>query len=256
MQFFVHKINVSNLTIFIDVSNVVIINHVCKLSCKLLVADKQIISNLVPLISIQREGKQTRLYLIHVELAPCIALIHCAIRGCTACTIDRLSLRFWYGILPCPITFEGAKLLATSTSTLEWHKSHAHISFLSKVIQIIYAPTQRERGIVLSGWDSPEEGGGRWGLALWEGGGPVWPGRWDGGPRWTPGTPAAHHSRSLTASWRDIHMYMYVTHIHIHTCTHTDTYTRTYSYTYTHTYMYTHTHTHTHTHTKISSKKN
>ena len=44
---------------------------------------------------------------------------------------------FWYDTLPCPIyTFESAKLLATSTSAVEWYKSRGHISFLSKVIQI------------------------------------------------------------------------------------------------------------------------
>ena len=32
--------------------------------------------------------------------------------------------------------FEDAKLLATSTSAVEWYKSRAHTSFLSEVIQI------------------------------------------------------------------------------------------------------------------------
>ena len=35
------------------------------------------------------------------------------------------------------MTFESAKLLATSTSAVEWYKSHAHTSFLSEVIQIL-----------------------------------------------------------------------------------------------------------------------
>ena len=35
------------------------------------------------------------------------------------------------------MTFESAKLLAASTSTVEWYKSRAHISFLSEVIQIL-----------------------------------------------------------------------------------------------------------------------
>ena len=35
------------------------------------------------------------------------------------------------------MTFESAKLLATSTRAVEWYKSRAHISFLSKVIQIL-----------------------------------------------------------------------------------------------------------------------
>ena len=38
--------------------------------------------------------------------------------------------------LLCPFTFEGTKLLATSTSAVEWYKSHAHISFLSEVIKL------------------------------------------------------------------------------------------------------------------------
>ena len=38
------------------------------------------------------------------------------------------------------------KLLAASTSTIEWYKSSAHISFLSEVIQILYVPTQCEKG--------------------------------------------------------------------------------------------------------------
>ena len=57
-------------------------------------------------------------------------------RRCTACTID-FSQGFWYDTLPCPMMFESAKLLATSTRALEWYKSCAHISFLSKVIQIL-----------------------------------------------------------------------------------------------------------------------
>ena len=42
--------------------------------------------------------------------------------------------------LPCPFKLEGAKLLSTSTSAVEWYKSHAHTSFLSEVI-IIMCPT-------------------------------------------------------------------------------------------------------------------
>ena len=33
--------------------------------------------------------------------------------------------------------FEGTKLLAASTSVVEWYKSHVHTSFLSEVIQIV-----------------------------------------------------------------------------------------------------------------------
>ena len=78
------------------------------------------------------------LYSVHVQLAPCSALIHvrCAIHGCTWCAID-FSWGFWYGTMPCPITFEDAKLLTASTSAIEWYKSRAHTSFLSEVIQIL-----------------------------------------------------------------------------------------------------------------------
>ena len=34
------------------------------------------------------------------------------------------------------MTLEGAKLLTTSTSSVEWYKSHGHTLFLSKVIFI------------------------------------------------------------------------------------------------------------------------
>ena len=40
------------------------------------------------------------LYLVHVELAMCIALIHCATRGSVPYAID-FSQGFWYGTLPC-----------------------------------------------------------------------------------------------------------------------------------------------------------
>ena len=52
---------------------------------------------------------------------------------CTPCAIDY-SRGFWYSTLPCPFTFEGAKLLAASISATQWCKSHAHISFQSQVI--------------------------------------------------------------------------------------------------------------------------
>ena len=52
------------------------------------------------------------------------------------CAID-FSRGFCYSTLPCPFTFEGAKLLATLTSAVEWYKSHTHTSFLSEVIQIL-----------------------------------------------------------------------------------------------------------------------
>ena len=77
--------------------------------------------------------------------------IHCAIRPWvyyTPCAIN-FNRGFWYwnstSAMPCPIMFQGAKLLATSTSAVEWYKSCAHTSFLSKTIQILiymYVPTQ------------------------------------------------------------------------------------------------------------------
>ena len=48
--------------------------------------------------------------------------------------------------------FEGAKFLAALTGAVEWYKSHAHILFLYKVIQIpsySYVPIQSEQGIVI-----------------------------------------------------------------------------------------------------------
>ena len=72
---------------------------------------------------------------VHVELALRIALINCAIRGCTPYTID-FSRGFWYMVpLPRHIMFEDAKLLAALMSAVQWCKSHAHISFQSKVIE-------------------------------------------------------------------------------------------------------------------------
>ena len=66
-------------------------------------------------------------------MVPCHVLAVC---GYTACTIDY-SRGFWYGTLPCHIMFENTKLLAASTSAVEWYKSRAHTSFLSEVIQIL-----------------------------------------------------------------------------------------------------------------------
>ena len=43
--------------------------------------------------------------------------------------------------------FESAKLLAASMSSVEWYKFHAHISFLSEVIQILMWANSHERGI-------------------------------------------------------------------------------------------------------------
>ena len=77
----------------------------------------------------------SHLYLVHVELALHIALIHCAIGGgCTPCAIDY-SWGFRYGTLPCPITFEDTKLLAILISAAQWCKSHVHNLLQSKVIQ-------------------------------------------------------------------------------------------------------------------------
>ena len=95
---------------------------------------------------ISYQANFSHLYLVHVELAPCIALIHCAIHRFTACAID-FSWGFWYGTLPCPITFKGAKLLATSTSAVEWYKSRAHTLFLSQVT--IMCQLKCEQGIVV-----------------------------------------------------------------------------------------------------------
>ena len=89
-----------------------------------------------------------KLYLIHIELPPRIALIHCDIRSAAWMWMQSVCHRrqsFWYSTLPSPFTFESAKLLATSTRAVEWYKSRAHISFLPEVI---YVSTQRERGIV------------------------------------------------------------------------------------------------------------
>ena len=71
--------------------------------------------------SLQGAVRENRvLYLVHVELTLHIALIHCAICGCTPCAID-FSRGFWYGTLSCSITFKGAKLLSASTSAVERH---------------------------------------------------------------------------------------------------------------------------------------
>ena len=61
--------------------------------------------------------------------------------------------------------FESTKLLVALTRAVEWYKSHAHISFLSKVL---CEPTQHERGIIMLSELSPflrEEGGMAW---MWE----------------------------------------------------------------------------------------
>ena len=71
------------------------------------------------------------LYIVHIELAP-----HCTIRGYMLCAID-FSWGFWYDTLPCPFTFEAAKLLGTPTSVVKWYKSHAHNSFLSQLFKFI-----------------------------------------------------------------------------------------------------------------------
>ena len=86
---------------------------------------------------------------VHVELALHIAIIHCAIRGCTACA-TYFSQGFWYGTLPYPIMFKDVKLLAALMSNVRWCKSHAHISFLSEVIEFLYVATQHERNIAIA----------------------------------------------------------------------------------------------------------
>ena len=55
-----------------------------------------------------------------------------------------MDFRFPVRYLSYPFMFEDAKLLAASTSAVEWYKSCAHILILSKVY---YVPTQCERGI-------------------------------------------------------------------------------------------------------------
>ena len=77
--------------------------------------------------------------LVHVELA---LRKHCAVHRCTPYAIDFI-WSFWYSTLPCPIMLDGDKLLAASRSAVEWYKSHAHTSFLSKS-KFLYVPTQRE----------------------------------------------------------------------------------------------------------------
>ena len=78
------------------------------------------------------------IYLVHVELPLCIALIHCFISGTgVQHAPETLAEVSGNSALPCPFVFESAKLLATSTSAVEWYKSHAHILFLSEVIQIL-----------------------------------------------------------------------------------------------------------------------
>ena len=83
----------------------------------------------------------------HHALPWCIPLIHFSIHF-FICGADiqhspiDLSRGFWYGTLPCHMMFEGAKLLATSRSTVEWCKSCTHISFLFEVIQILISLQQ------------------------------------------------------------------------------------------------------------------
>ena len=51
----------------------------------------------------------------HIELAQLIALTYCVIHGYTI----KFSWGLLYGTLPCPFTFEGTKLLTTSTNAVE-----------------------------------------------------------------------------------------------------------------------------------------
>ena len=79
-----------------------------------------------------------------------VGTAHCAIHGYTPYTID-FSHGFWYCSLPCPFMLEDAKLLAASTSALEWCKSCAHTSFLPEVIYTVHVYTCTNstwRGIV------------------------------------------------------------------------------------------------------------
>ena len=78
--------------------------------------------------------------------------MHCANILCNTwvynympCVID-FNRNFWYGN-SCPFTFKGAKLITASTSAVEWYKSCAHTSFLSKVVYM-YVPIQHECGIL------------------------------------------------------------------------------------------------------------
>ena len=74
---------------------------------------------------------QLLLYSVHVELAPQIMLIYCTIHRYTPYAID-FSLQVHTCTLPYPFMFQGAKLLAASTSAVEWYKSHTLILFLSE----------------------------------------------------------------------------------------------------------------------------
>ena len=89
---------------------------------------------------------------VHVELALCIALIHCTICGYMPCTIDFRWAVFCHALLP----FEGAKLLYNCfNECCEMIQSPMPIiiSFLSKVIQIlIYANSTWTEGVK---WLSP-----------------------------------------------------------------------------------------------------
>ena len=72
---------------------------------------------------------------------------HCAVHQYTLCAIN-FSRSFWYGTctLPCPFTLEGTTLLTASMSALEWYKSCAHTSILSKILIIM---CQGEQGVVV-----------------------------------------------------------------------------------------------------------
>ena len=75
---------------------------------------------------------------------------HCAVCGYAPCVSSHgLQLRFTVQYFAMS---EGAKLLTTSMSAVEWYKSCAHISsFLSKVIANSYicVPTQCEQNIAV-----------------------------------------------------------------------------------------------------------
>ena len=92
-----------------------------------------------------RRGGEGGGHFVYIKLR----ITHCA-NTCTYVHVHCAnSLYMYLGI--CHV--EDAKLLAASTSAVEWYKSHAHTSFLSKVIQILihvrtYVPTQREQDIV------------------------------------------------------------------------------------------------------------
>ena len=75
-----------------------------------------------------------------------IGTVHCTICGYTPCTID-FSWGFWYGTLPCPFTFEGAKLLARFNECCRMVQVLCPLSrSCLKLFKFLCVPTQHGRG--------------------------------------------------------------------------------------------------------------